>query len=150
MKLNYLPAGEKIPATGTTVFKIMNLESRLVDTKKSPEELYNFLTQVENFKELLPEDTKFELLGADKFLFGLKGMPEIKLGLKDSIKFTKVILGSLGDKMTFTLTCNIEQSALGSQAQLLFNGDFNAMMAMMIKGPINKFLEQLANGIEKL
>ncbi len=128
----------------------MNLESRVVDTQKSPEELYNFLTQVENFKHLLPEDAKFELLGDDKFLFGLKGMPEIKLGLKDSIKFTKVVLGSLGDKMQFTLTCNIEQLATGSQAQLLFNGDFNAMMAMMIKGPINKFLEQLATGIEKL
>ncbi|WP_194851060.1 SRPBCC family protein [Nonlabens antarcticus] len=128
----------------------MNLESRVVNTQKSPEELYNFLTQVENFKQLLPEDTKFELLDTDKFLFGLKGMPEIKLGLKDSIKFTKVVLGSLGDKMSFTLTCKIEQMATGSQAQLLFDGDFNSMMAMMIKGPINKFIEQLATGIEKL
>jgi hypothetical protein len=128
----------------------MNLESRVVNTQKSPEELYNFLTQVENFKQLLPEDAKFELLGEDKFLFGLKGMPEIKLSLKDSTKFTKVVLGSLGDKMSFTLTSNIEQFATGSQAQLFFDGDFNAMMAMMIKGPINKFLEQLATGIEKL
>lgn len=128
----------------------MNLESRTVKTDKSPEELYDFLTQVENFKQLLPEDAKFELLGADKFLFGLKGMPEIKLTLKDSIKFTQVVLGSLGDKMSFTLTCNIEQWATGSEAQLLFDGEFNAMMAMMIKGPINKFLEQLASGIEKL
>jgi hypothetical protein len=128
----------------------MNLESRVVNTQKSPEELYNFLTQVENFKQLLPVDTKFELLSEDKFLFGLKGMPEIKLALKDSTKFTKVVLGSLGDKMSFTLTSNIEQFATGSQTQLLFNGDFNAMMAMMIKGPITKFLDQLATGIEKL
>jgi len=128
----------------------MNLESRVVNTQKSPQELYQFLTQVENFKHLLPEDAKFELLGTDTFLFGLKGMPEIKLCLKDSTKFTQVILGSLGDKMQFSLTCTIEQFATGSQAQLLFDGDFNAMMAMMIKGPINKFLEQLATGIEKL
>jgi hypothetical protein len=52
--------------------------------------------------------------------------------------------------MSFTLTSNIEQFATGSQTQLLFNGDFNAMMAMMIKGPITKFLDQLATGIEKL
>jgi hypothetical protein len=56
--------------------------------KKSPEELYNF-NQVENFKQLLPEDAKFELLGEDKF-FGLKGMPEIKLSLKDSTKSLKL------------------------------------------------------------
>ncbi len=128
----------------------MNLESRVAHTQKSPEELYNFLIQVENFKMLLPDDAKFELLGDDKFLFGLKGMPEIKLTLKESTPYSKVVLGSLGDKLSFTLTCDIQEEANGSQAQLFFNGDFNAMMAMMIKGPINKFLEQLATGIEKL
>jgi len=128
----------------------MNLESRVAKTQKSPEDLYNFLTQVENFKHLLPEDAKFEILGEDKFLFGLKGMPEIKLGLKDSKPHTQVILGSLGDKMSFTLTANIEPDPDGAAAQLFFNGDFNAMMAMMIKGPINKFLDQLATGIENL
>ncbi len=128
----------------------MNLESRVAKTQKSPEELYNFLTQVENFKHLLPDDAKFELLGEDKFLFGLKGMPEIKLTLKESTPYSKVVLGSLSDKLSFTVTADIEEDPQGAAAQLFFQGDFNAMMAMMIKGPINKFLEQLANGIEKL
>lgn len=128
----------------------MNLESRTVNTKKTPQELFEFLTQVENYKQLMPEDTKFETHGEDKFLFGLKGMPEIKLGLQESKEFTQVVLGSTSDKLAFTLTCDISQMETGSQAQLLFNGDFNAMMAMMIKGPINKFLEQLALGLEKL
>lgn len=128
----------------------MNLESRQVKTSKTPEELYTFLTQVNNFKELMPDDTKFEVHGTDKFLFGLKGMPEIKLGLQDCTPHSKVVLGSTSDKLAFTLTCDIVPEDTGSHAQLLFNGDFNAMMAMMIKGPINKFLEQLANGLEKL
>lgn len=128
----------------------MNLESRVAKTQKNSEELYNFLTQVENFKKLMPEDTKFELKGEDKFLFGLKGMPEIALSLKDKTPHSQVVLGSTSDKLAFTLTCNIEPKGEGSEAKLLFDGDFNAMMAMMIKGPINKFLEQLANGLEKL
>jgi len=128
----------------------MNLESRIAKTHKSPEELYNFLTKVENFKDLMPEDTKFELKGEDKFLFGLKGMPEIALGLKEKTPYSTVVLGSTSDKLAFTLTCNINEVASGSEAQLHFDGDFNAMMAMMIKGPIKKFLEQLANGIENI
>lgn len=128
----------------------MNLDSRIAKTQKNPEELYNFLTQVENFKELMPEDTKFELKGEDKFLFGLKGMPEIALGLKEKTPYSQVVLGSTSDKLAFTLTCNINEVSSGSEAQLNFDGDFNAMMAMMIKGPIKKFLEQLANGIEKV
>jgi hypothetical protein len=128
----------------------MNLESRVAKTQKNPEELYNLLIQVENFKNLMPEDTKFELKGEDKFLFGLKGMPEIALALTDKTPHSQVVLGSTSDKLAFTLTCNINEAGNGSEAQLLFNGDFNAMMAMMIKGPINKFLEQLANGLEKI
>jgi hypothetical protein len=128
----------------------MNLESRVAKTKKNPEELYNFLIQVENFKTLLPEDTKFELKGEDKFLFGLKGMPEIALALTDKTPHSQVVLGSTSDKLAFKLTCNISVTENGSEAQLLFDGDFNAMMAMMIKGPITKFLEQLANGLEKI
>lgn len=128
----------------------MNLESRIVKTSKSTEEIYNFLTQVANFKHLMPEDTKFELSGEDKFLFGLKGMPEIALKLQDKTPTSQVVLGSTSDKLAFTLTCNINEAAKGSEAQLVFNGEFNAMMAMMIKGPISKFLDQLANGIERI
>ncbi len=128
----------------------MNLESRTVATSKSQEELYNFLTQVENFKHLMPDDTKFETHGEDKFLFGLKGMPEIKLGIKEKHPHNLVVLGSTSDKMAFTLTCFIEPVGDAANARLVFAGDFNPMMAMMIKGPIKKFLEQLATGMERL
>ncbi|ARN70453.1 orotate phosphoribosyltransferase [Nonlabens tegetincola] len=127
----------------------MNLESRKVPTQKNPEELYTFLTNVANFKELMPDDTKFELRGDDSFLFGLKGMPEIKLQLKEQTPYSKVVLGSASDKFDFSLICDIEDKEAGSEAQLFFTGDFNPMMAMMIKGPIKKFLEQLAKGLEQ-
>jgi hypothetical protein len=126
----------------------MNLKSRIAKTKKNPEDLYNFLTQVENFRKLMPEDTKFELIGEKKFLFGLKGMPEIALELKDKTPSSQVVLGSTSDKLSFDLTCNISKKEDGSEAQLIFEGEFNAMMAMMIKGPINKFLDQLIKGLE--
>lgn len=128
----------------------MNLQSNIVQTTKTPEELYQFLTQVANYQQLMPEDTKFETRGDDQFLFGLKGMPEIKLGLQESTPHSEVVLGSRSDKFNFTLSCDITALDSGSQAQLKFNGEFNAMMAMMIKGPINKFLEQLANGLSRL
>ncbi len=128
----------------------MNLESKQVATSKTPQEMYTFLTQVANFKQLMPDDTKFEVHENDTFLFGLKGMPEIKLGLQQSTPHSKVVLGSTSDKLKFTLDCDIVPQGSGSLAQLHFNGDFNPMMAMMIKGPISKFLEQLASGIEKL
>ncbi|MFT4757821.1 MAG: hypothetical protein ACI91R_002481, partial [Vicingaceae bacterium] len=37
-----------------------------------------------------------------------------------------------------------------SEAELLFSGEFNSMMAMMIKSPITKFIETLAENLEKI
>lgn len=83
----------------------MNIESPKVTVAKSPQELYDFLTDVKNFEKLMPENiSKFEVLQEGKFLFALKGMPEIILKLKDSIAPNKVVLGAASDKLPFTLT----------------------------------------------
>lgn len=130
----------------------MNIESPKVTVNKSPQELYDFLTNVENFEKLMPENiSKFEVLAEGKFLFALKGMPEIVLKLKESTPPNTVVLGAASDKLPFTLTGNIKELDAGkSEAQLLFEGDFNPMMAMMIKGPIGKFVNTLAENMGKL
>jgi hypothetical protein len=53
--------------------------------------------------------------------------------------------------LPFTLIANIDEvSANSSGVQLAFEGEFNAMMAMMIKGPIEKFIETLAMNMSNL
>ena len=127
----------------------MNLQSPTVTLDKSAQETFDFLCDVKNFESLMPENiSKFEVLGDDKFLFALKGMPEIVLKKTDVEAPTKVVLGAAGGKMDFTLTANIiELEASKSEVQLEFSGTFNAMMAMMIKGPISKFIETLADNM---
>jgi len=127
----------------------MNLQSPKVTVEKSPEEIFDFLSEVKNFESLMPETiSKFEVLSDDTFLFALKGMPEIVLKKKDVVAPNKIILGAAGGKIDFSLTANIDTVTEGtSDVQLHFNGDFNPMMAMMIKGPITKFIETLATSI---
>ena len=130
----------------------MNLESPRVIVEKSAQELFNLLTDVRNFEKLMPENiAKFEVIGEDAFIFGLKGMPEIKLIIKEKNAPNKLVLGSASDKLSFTLVADIISiSENSSSLQLLFEGEFNAMMAMMIKGPIGKFIETLAGNMNKL
>jgi ribosome-associated toxin RatA of RatAB toxin-antitoxin module len=130
----------------------MNLESPKVTVEKSAEYLFNALSDVKSYEKLMPENiAKFEVLGDDIFNFGLKGMPEIKLKMKDKTPNSKVILAAASDKLPFTLTANIDTlSDTSSAVQLHFEGEFNAMMAMMIKGPISKFIETLAQNMSKL
>ncbi len=129
----------------------MNLETPKVTAQKSQKELFEFLTDLNNFEQLMPENKeKFEVDG-DSFIFGLKGMPEIRLVLKERNEFDQVVLGAVSSKLAFTLTTNItEVSETSSEVQILFAGDFNPMMAMMIKKPLQKFIDTLSNNIEKI
>ena len=129
----------------------MNLESPKVNVSKSPEAVFEFLSDVKNFKTLMPENiSKFEILEDDKFLFALKGMPEIVLKKKEVVPPNKIVLGAAGGKIDFSLTATINKiDENSSDVQLQFSGDINPMMAMMIKGPITKFIETLATNIPK-
>ncbi len=130
----------------------MNLESPKVNVEKSAQYIFDSLSDVRNFEKLMPDTiSKFEVTGDDSFIFGLKGMPEIKLRMKEKNPSSQVVLGAASDKLPFTLTGNIHSlSENSSEVQLVFDGEFNPMMAMMIKGPISKFIETLAANMNKL
>ena len=130
----------------------MNLTSKKVTVQKSAEALFDFLCDVKNFEKLMPDTiSKFEIIRDDAFVFALKGMPEIALELKEVNSPIQVKLGAISDKIPFTLIGNIESiNELSSDVSLQFEGDFNPMMAMMIKGPITKFIETLSSNLEGL
>ncbi|WP_291136728.1 SRPBCC family protein [Flavobacterium sp. UBA7663] len=130
----------------------MNLESPKVNVAKSAEYLFNALNDVKNFEKLMPENiAKFEVIDENCFEFGLKGMPEIKLVKKGGTPNSQIVLGAASSKLPFTLTGNLNAiDADNTEVQLDFEGDFNPMMAMMIKGPITKFIETLAQNMGKL
>jgi hypothetical protein len=130
----------------------MQIESPKTKVHKSPEEIFNFLADIKNFEQLMPDSiSKFEVLEEGKFLFALKGMPEIILKLKEQHPHEKIILGAASDKIPFNLIADITDiDSTSSEVQLTFTGEFNAMMAMMIKGPITNFIGTLAEKMGNL
>ncbi|MHA7832615.1 MAG: SRPBCC family protein [Flagellimonas sp.] len=130
----------------------MHIEASKKKVAKSDKEVFEFLTDIKNFETLMPDNIdKFEVLDENTFKFALKGMPEIVLRLKEQKPYDKVILGAASDKLPFTLTADIE--SLGeneSEVALNFEGEFNAMMAMMIKAPITNFMGTLSNNLDKI
>ena len=130
----------------------MKLESPKHVVEQSPETVFNFLIEVKNYKQLMPDTiTKFEVLDENRFVFALKGMPEIVLELKESIPYNKVILGAASEKMPFTLTADLKELTENStEVQLFFDGEFNSMVSMMIKSPIQKFINTLGEKMEHI
>ena len=143
--------GEETQVSGNNKNKTMNIEGTKVTTQKSAKEVYTFFTELPNFENLMPENIeKFEVDG-DSFVFGLKGMPEIRLVLKEKIEYSRIVLGAASSKLPFTLAANIEEvSENSSTVRLQFDGDFNPMMTMMIKKPLTKFVDTLTENIALL
>jgi hypothetical protein len=143
--------GEETQVSGDNKIRTMNIEGTKVTTQKSAKEVYTFFTELLNFENLMPENIeKFEVDG-DSFVFGLKGMPEIRLVLKEKIEYSRIVLGAASSKLPFTLAANIEEvSENSSTVQLQFDGDFNPMMTMMIKKPLTKFVDTLTDNIALL
>lgn len=130
----------------------MHIESEKKIVAKSQKETFEFLKNVENFKKLMPESIeKFELLSEESFLFQLKGMPAIKLKLDKIEPYNLVVLAAASDKLPFTLKGDITSvSDNESEVQLIFEGEFNSMMAMMIKSPIKKFITTLSENLTSI
>ena len=130
----------------------MHIESPVVRLRKSRQEVYEFLTRLGNFEQLMPDNIQtFEVLDEDTFRFALKGMPEIVLRRKAQNPFDQIVLGAASDKLPFTLRADLrEVSAAETEVGLSFEGEFNAMMAMMIKGPITNFLGTLSQKLSEI
>lgn len=130
----------------------MHIEIPKKTVNKSDKEVFAYLSDLKNFENLMPESIdKFQVLDDDTFLFALKGMPEITLRRKDQRPHNKIVLGAASDKLPFTLTADISSKAEKvSEVGLHFEGEFNAMMAMMIKSPITNFMSTLSENLKKI
>lgn len=127
----------------------MKIQGDTVTVNKSQQETFEFLSDLQNFEKLMPDTIqKFEVDG-DSFLFALKGMPEIRLVLKEKTPYNNITLGAASSKLDFYLIADIEEvDASTSEVQLNFEGKFNMMMQMMVKKPLNAFIETLTENLQ--
>ncbi|MFC4096279.1 SRPBCC family protein [Euzebyella saccharophila] len=130
----------------------MHIETPNTIVPKGDKEVFEFLTDLKNFEKLMPENIdKFQVINEDRFLFALKGMPEIVLQRKQQTPNSQIVLGAASEKLPFSLTANIISiTDESSEVSLSFEGEFNAMMAMMIKKPITNFMGTLSENLGKI
>lgn len=130
----------------------MFIETEKKTLAKGDKAVYEFLNDLKNFEKLMPDTIdKFEVINEDRFLFALKGMPEIVLQRKEQTPHKQLILGAASEKLPFTLTADITALDENScEVGLSFEGQFNAMMAMMIKTPITNFMRTLSENLTRV
>ena len=108
--------------------------------------LFEKLCEIENYKQIMPDNvSKFEIIDSNSFIFSITGMPSIKLKFGQKISHSKIILESLDSKINFTLTAFINKiDSSNTSFQLEFDGDLNPMIQMMVKTPLQSFINDLS------
>ena len=130
----------------------MKLNSTVSNINISDNKLFEKLVIVENFKKIMPENiSKFEIIDSETLIFSLKGMPPIKLRIGERKAPHSIILNSSESKIIFSLTAQIKKTGDNSCSfELEFNGDLNPMIQMMVKSPLQSFINDLSINTSKL
>ena len=129
----------------------MEINSSTARVDRSTEQIFSQLSSVETYEGLMPEGATFTKIDDSRFRFKLGGMPEIGLTIADKQPNESIVLTSSSDKISFSLRGQLtEISDTQTDVQLHFEGDFNPMMAMMVKKPLTQFMESLISNMHKL
>lgn len=130
----------------------MKLNSNSTHLNISDTTLFEKLCAIENFKLIMPENiSKFEILDQSTLVFSLKGMPPIKLIFGEKHSPSLITLNSSESKINFSLSAHIKKIDENScEFSLEFNGDLNPMIQMMVKTPLQSFINDLSKNISKL
>ena len=127
----------------------MKLESIKTVSELNNNLLFEKLCNVENFNKIMPQNiSKFEIIDEYTFVFSLKGMPSLKLKIDEKENPNRIKLSSVDSKIVFSLTAHIlENDNNTSLFYLEFLGDLNPMMVMMVKTPLQTFIDELSSNI---
>ena len=128
------------------------IESDKTSINKSTEEIFNFLSDFNNFQKLMPEQVTNWQSTADECSFTISGMASLgmKITEKKPNDYIKVIRNG-NAPFDFTLECLLkEKSAAESEVQLAFDADLNPVLKMMAVKPLTNFLNLLVQKLKDL
>jgi len=107
--------------------------------------IYTFLIDFNNFQKLMPEQIINWESTEDSCSYTIKGMADIKMWISEKIPNSKILISTEANiPLNFSLTWKIDSiEADKSNVQLIFEGDINPMISMMVKSPLQNFVNVL-------
>ena len=113
--------------------------------------LTNFFKEIKNFEKIFAEDVaSFEVLNENTFRIKIGSFPNISLIHKRTTR-DSFSLKSRSDNFDFEILINLSEiNMTTTKCQIIFNGNFSAMIEMMAKKPLENFLNNITKKIEGL
>ena len=118
----------------------------------SSSKIYDFIINIDNYKTILVDEiSDFEKLSANEFKIKIGSMPKISLELVENRPSSSVKLLSNDSNLNFQICITVDSVDNNSSVVYVkFEGKFSTMIEMMIKNPLEKFINSLKNKVEEL
>jgi len=131
----------------------MNVSTEKVRVSKNQKETFDFLSDMENYRWLMPDDTRsFEIHESGKgFAVQIGNLPKVGMKLKGSTEPFQLVFESPSPNFEYYLIIDIEPvDDFSSGVSLNFDGKFNMMIEMMAKGPLTHFINTISSKLREV
>jgi hypothetical protein len=121
------------------------IESKPVETGRSAEDLFVFLSDITSWQSLMPPQVEGWQADGDACRFRIKGLAGVGLRITGRNAHHEVLLaGEEPAPFDFTLACRIEPAGNGSRLTLRMEAGLNPMLRSLASQPLVNFLNYLA------
>jgi carbon monoxide dehydrogenase subunit G len=127
------------------------IESRKVEVSTDREQVFDFLSNFNNFEKLMPEQVGSWESDGERCSFEIKGMTSLGMAYasKDKPGHIRIIRDGKAP-FDFSLDCLIDNVDKGTGLQLVFEADLNPMLKMMAVKPLTNFLNMLVDRFSEI
>jgi len=131
----------------------MKIESKKAIVNTSAEKAFNFISDFNNFKNLLPDDKISDYQStSDSCSFNINGMANISMRIKSRFPNSKLEVVSDGkNPFNFLLTILLDEKTENScEAVIIFEADVYPFVKMMIETPLTNFFNMLSEKLPQI
>jgi carbon monoxide dehydrogenase subunit G len=127
----------------------IEIEKREIETTQ--ENVFAFLSDFNNYKELMPESVSNWQSSLDHCSFKMQGLANIGMRIEERIPHSTIFVKSQGEgPFDFTLTIHMDNHGEGRcLAGMVFEADINPFMKMMVEKPLGSFFGYMTKQVQQ-
>ncbi len=131
---------------------VSTFESRKGSLSCSPSEVYDFVTDIRNLRQFVPENVVEDLvIEEDTCRFRVPSIGNVFISLSEKVPVEKVVYnGNALESNDFSLVLDIMETNNGKAGVIVkLAAHLNPFLKMMASGPVSDFLEKLILEMER-
>ncbi|MEE4178080.1 MAG: SRPBCC family protein [Bacteroides sp.] len=127
-------------------------QSKRVLVNASEQEVYHFLSDFRNFKDLMPPQIVDWQADEDSCSFTIQGMASLSMRMQEKVPFQKIHIKADGQNpIDYSLDCYFEpEEENRSRVEIVFDAELNPFLKMVASGPLQNLVNMLADKLEDI